>query len=226
MSVSASVPVHAFVDLSRCAGSAAAVEIEWLTRMDALGGLVECATVAAPEELALPDGWIQRPVTSARACEQAFCQAADVGAHLLVVFDSARPTLDAMGSLAATLAIDPLFGIAHPRFSDAEGQRVSPSMGSGGVSRSDVARAVLATLPDYYVTTECLSPCFLIRRELVANLTPTIEGWVDTRGLFAEYTVRARRLGFRTVISNRTVVRLDPPAADSAEVRRTRRMLQ
>jgi hypothetical protein len=91
-------------------------------------------------------------------------------------------------------------------------------MDSGGASRSDVARAVLATLPDYYVTTECLSPCFLIRRELVANLTPTIEGWVDTRGLFAEYTVRARRLGFRTVISNRAVVRLDSSAADSAEV--------
>jgi glycosyltransferase involved in cell wall biosynthesis len=157
-------------------------------------------------------------VTSAQACEQAFYEAADAGAHLFVVFDGARPTSDAMGSLAATLAIDPLFGIAHPRFSDAEGQRVLPSMDSGGASRSDVARAVLATLPDYYVTTECLSPCFLIRRELVANLTPTIEGWVDARGLFAEYTVRARRLGFRTVISNRAVLRLDSPAADSAEV--------
>ena len=157
-------------------------------------------------------------MTSARACEQAFYQAADAGAHLLVVFDGARPTSDAMGSLAATLAIDPLFGIAHPRFSDAEGQRVSPSMESGGASRSDVARGVLAMLPDFYVTTECLSPCFLIRRDLVTNLAPTIEGWIDARGLFAEYSVRARRLGFRTVISNRAVVRLDPPAADSAEV--------
>ena len=109
------------------------------------------------------------------------------GAHLLVVFDGARPTSDAMGSLAAMFSIDPLFGIAHPRFSDAEGQRVSPSMESGGASRFDVARGVLATLPDFYVTTECLSPCFLIRRELVANLAPTIEGWIDPRGLFAEY---------------------------------------
>jgi len=186
--------------------------------MDALGGLVERATVAAPEAFALPKRWIRRPITSARACEQAFYEAADVGAHLLVVFDGARPTSDAMGSLAATLAIDPLFGIAHPRFSDAEGQRVSPSMASGGASRPDVSRGVLATLPDFYVTTECLSPCFLIRRDLVTNLTPMIEGWIDARGLFAEYSVRARRLGFRTVISNRTVVRLDPFDADSAEV--------
>jgi glycosyltransferase involved in cell wall biosynthesis len=214
----ASAPLHAFVDLSRCARTASAVEIEWLKRIDALGGLVERATVAALEDLGLPNRWVRRPVTSVRACEQAFYEAADVGAHLLVVFDGARPTSDAMGSLAATLAIDPLFGIAHPRFSDAEGRRVAPSMESGGASQSDVARGVLAMLPDYYVTTECLSPCFLIRRELVANLAPTIEGWVDTRGLFAEYTVRARRLGFRTVISNRTVVRLDLPAADSAEV--------
>ena len=76
----------------------------------------------------------------------------------------------------------------------------------------------LATLPVFYVTTECLSPCFLIRRELVANLTPTIEGWIDVRGLLAQYAVRARRLGFRTVIANRAVVRLDSPAADSAEL--------
>ena len=71
MSVSAAVPVHAFIDLSRCAGSASAVEVEWLKRMDALGGLVERATVAAPEEFALPNRWIRRPITSARACEQA-----------------------------------------------------------------------------------------------------------------------------------------------------------
>jgi glycosyltransferase involved in cell wall biosynthesis len=51
----------------------------------------------------------------------------------------------------------------------------------------------------------------------VANLTPTIGGWIDVRGLLAQYGVRARRLGFRTVVVNRAVVRLEPPA-DSAEL--------
>ena len=218
MSISAPVPVHAFIDVSRCGSSASDVEIEWLMRMDSLGGFVARATVVAPENVGLPSGWSRPSVAAGRACEQAFFEAADVGAHLLVVFDGARPGSDALGSVAATLALDPLFGIVHPRFSDAAGRRVSPSMDCGGASRSDVARGVLSTLPDYYVTTECLSRCFLIRRELVANLAPRVENWIDARGLFAEYGVRARRLGFRTVISNRAVVRLDSPVADSAEV--------
>ena len=218
MSPSAPVPVHAFIDVSRCAHGAAVGEIEWLQRTDALGGLVERATVAAREPLDLPKGWTGAPEPATRMCERAFFDAACHGAHLLVVFDGARPASEAIGSLAATLAIDPLFGVVHPRFSHAEGRRVVPSMAGGKASRFDVAREVLATLPDFYVTTECLSPCFLIRRELVANLAPTIEGWIDVRGLLAEYAVRARRLGFRTVIANRAVVRLDPFAADSAEL--------
>ena len=218
MSISVPVPIHAFVDVSRCPTDAAAVEIEWLGRMDALGGCVARTTVVAPQNVSLPNGWSRPSVAAVRACEQAFFEAAEAGAHLLVVFDGARPTSDALGGVAATLARDPLFGIVHPRFSDVAGQRVSPSMDYGAASRFHVARGVLPTLPDYYVTTECLSRCFLIRRELVANLAPRIENWVDARGLFAEYGVRARRVGFRTVISNRAVVRLDSPAADSAEV--------
>jgi glycosyltransferase involved in cell wall biosynthesis len=213
---SASAPLHAFVDLSRCAHTASVAEMEWLTRIDALGGIVERATVAAPEELTLPNAWVRRRIPD--ACGRAFYDAADAGAHLLVVFDGARPTSDAIARLVATLALDPLFGFAHPRFSDDEGRRILPSMISDGALRSNVARAVLAMVPDYYVTTECLSPCFLIRRELVSNLAPRTDGWVDARGSFADYSVRSRRLGFRTVISNRAVVGLDAPTTESAEL--------
>jgi len=218
MSRSAPVPIHVFIDVSRCAHGAAVGEIEWLQRPDALGGLVERATVATPKPLDLPKGWAGAPGPATRMCERAFFDAACHSAHLLVVFDGARPVSEAIGSLAAALAIDPLFGVVHPRFSRAEGRRVMPSMAGGKASRFDVARDVLATLPDFYVTTECLSPCFLIRRELVANLTPSIDGWIDVRGLLAQYAVRARRLGFRTIIANRAVVRLNSSAADSAEL--------
>ena len=158
------------------------------------------------------------PAAAQRACERAFVDAASHGAHLLIVFDGARPTSDAIGNLAETLAVDPLFGLAHPRFADTDGRRVAAPMAAGEASRAGVAREVLATVPDFYVTTEYLSPCFLIRRELVANLAPTLEGWTDAKGMLAEYTVRARRLGFRTIVSNRAVVWLDPSSAGSGEL--------
>jgi glycosyltransferase involved in cell wall biosynthesis len=218
MSPTPPVPVHGFIDLSRNAHSAAVGEIEWLRRPDALGGLVERATVATREPLDLPKGWTGELGPATRMCERAFFDAAWHGAHLLVVFDGARPASEAIGSLATTLAIDPLFGVVHPRFSHAEGRRVVPSIAVGKASQFDVAREVLATLPDFYMITECLSPCFLIRREIVANLAPTIEGWIDVKGLLAEYAVRARRLGFRTVIANRAVVRLDLSAVGEAEL--------
>lgn len=219
MNSSARVPVHVFIDVSRCAHDAAVGEIEWLQRPDALGGLVERATVATRKPLDLPKGWTGAQEPATRVCERAFINAAGHGAHLLVVFDGARPTSDAIGSLAGTLAIDPLFGLAHPRFADADGRRVTPPMTTGDASQSGVARDVLALVAAFYLTTEYLSPCFLIRRELVANLAPRLEGWTDVKGLLTEYAVRARRIGFRTVVSNRVVVRLDPCPAGSAELR-------
>jgi glycosyltransferase involved in cell wall biosynthesis len=215
---SSTAPVHVFIDLSRCAAGEAEREIEWLQRSDTLGGLVERATVALPEPLDLPTRWTGSPEDATGMCERAFINAAGDGAHLLVVFNGARPTSDTISSLAATLLIDPLFGIAHPRFSDVEGRRIALSMAGRKPSRFDVARDVLAMLPDFYVTTEFLSPCFLIRRQLATNLAPKIEGWIDPRGLLAEYEVRARRLGFRTVIANRAVVWFDSPVAVSAEL--------
>ena len=121
--------------MSRCAHGAAVDEIEWLQRPDALGGLVERATVATRKPLDLPTGWTGAPEPATRMCERAFFDAAYHGAHLLVVFDGARPVSEAIGNLAATLAIDPLFGVVHPRFSDAEGRRVLPSMAGGKASR-------------------------------------------------------------------------------------------
>ena len=117
MSRSAPVPVHVFIDVSRCAHGTAVGEIEWLQRPDALGGLVERATVATRKPLDLPKGWTGATEPATRMCERAFFDAACHGAHLLVVFDGARPASEAIGSLAATLAIDPLFGVVHPRFS-------------------------------------------------------------------------------------------------------------
>ena len=112
-----------------------------------------------------------------------------------------------------------MFGFVHPRFSDVDGRRVACPMAAPGVVAASVARRALATVPAFYVTTECLSPCFLIRRELVSNLHPTLEHWNDVRGVLAEYAVRARRIGFRTVVSNRAVVPLASLPTETAEIR-------
>jgi glycosyltransferase involved in cell wall biosynthesis len=154
-----------------------------------------------------------------QACDHAFSRAAAASAHLLVVFGGALPASDSVSSLVESASADPMFGFVHPRFSDVEGRRVASPMTAPGIVGASVERRVLATAPAFYVTTECLSPCFLIRRELVGNLHPTLEHWNDVRGVLAEYAVRARRSGFRTVVSNRAVIPLASLPAGAVEIK-------
>jgi glycosyltransferase involved in cell wall biosynthesis len=211
-------PIHALVDLSGCDSAAAAAAVERLQQPDALGLLIECASVAIRTDVSVPAGWI-RYTEPKHACDDAFGRAAAARAHLLVVFEGAQPASDAVSSIIETVSADPMFGFVHPRFSDVDGRRVACPMAAPGVVAASVARRALATVPAFYVTTECLSPCFLVRRELVGNLYPTLEPWKDVRGVLTEYAVRARRIGFRTVVSNRSVVPLASMATETAEIR-------
>ena len=209
--------IHALVDLSGRDPATATAAVRRLQQPDALGLLIESASLVANSGLTLPTAWTEY-VKPERACRDAFESAATAGAHLLVVLDGAQPTSDAVSSIAEALSADPMFGFAHPRFSDVDGRRVASPMATPGATGA-VARRVLSMVPAFYITTECLSPCFLIRRELVGNLYPSQDHWNDMRGVLAEYVVRARRLGFRTVIANRAVVTLASLSADTAEIR-------
>jgi hypothetical protein len=219
MSAFERVPIQAYIDVSPCSRSAAASAIAWLQRIDALGGIVERASVAGSEALELPPGW-ERSASAARACERAIVSAARDAAHLLVVFEGARPSTDAIGGLAQILASDPQVGLVHPRFADMGGQRIAASILVDEASSASVSRDVLATLPALEIATERVSPCFLIRRELVARLTPDVDEQADGKRLLAECVLRARALGFQTIESNRTVVRLDRDACQDSFVTR------
>ncbi len=144
-------------------------------------------------------------VASTQAAQWAFDLAADADAALLILSGGVRPTAEAVGALQEGLLLDPLFGIAVPRVSvQGSGRVMSPKAWHGGGSL--VPMSVLEEQAEFRVLPELLAPCLLIRRELTGNLAVARGGWHTLGGLLADYAVRARRAGFRTVLCNRAIV--------------------
>jgi len=208
--------IAAFADLSALTPSDAGLALEALARPDHLGAVVARAIVVVPPgvESAANTAWAVVPAgDAARACAWAFDAAADVDGALLIVSAGARPAADAVSALWEALEVDPLFGIAVPRFADPGGGRLHLLADFGPVTHTAPLR-VLTPLTDYRLLAEHLAPCMLIRRELASSLT----FGVGDRGpwaALADYAVRARRAGFRTVLCNRAVVDLPPGLARS-----------
>ena len=139
-----------------------------------------------------------------RACRWAFDLAASADAALLVVAGGALPSAEMVSHLLEAFELDPLFGVAVPRFACHETGRLRLHC-QFGPSTDTAPLRVLASLPDYQVVTECAAPVMMVRRELVGSLSI---GEPATPGLWAamvDYAVRARRAGFRTVVCNRAI---------------------
>jgi glycosyltransferase involved in cell wall biosynthesis len=199
----------ALIDLSGEGSSEAAASLRTLTRRDVLGACITRALVLVntPEAGALhaPCGWRVTAAPPAQAGQWAFDMAADADAALLVVAGGVTPAAESIGALREALLLDPLFGIAVPRIGvSGSGRIVSPDSWHGGGSLVPVS--VLAEQAEYRVLPEMLAPCLLIRRELTGNLGVSAGGWQTLGGLVADYAVRARRAGFRTVLCNRAIV--------------------
>jgi glycosyltransferase involved in cell wall biosynthesis len=207
--------VFALIDLSGLSHPGARAALADLSRVDRLGLVAGRALVLLPAGCAVDDSgpWsVLSGHDGLNACQWAFEMAAQDDAALLVVAGGALPTAELVSLLLESADLDPLFGIAVPRF-------VNPSSGrlmllnQFGPSPDTAPLRVLAALPDYQVVTECVAPVMLVRRELVGSLSP---GWPGPDGLWpglVEYAVRARRAGFRTVICNRAAADLDPATA-------------
>ncbi|MGE0463062.1 MAG: glycosyltransferase [Vicinamibacterales bacterium] len=210
------VPIAAFIDLSALSGADARESLAALARADRLGALVSRAVVVAPPALegAASGSWTVVPTTGdARACAWAFDAAADIDGALLIVAAGALPTAECVGALMEALDLDPLFGTAVPRFVDPGTARVhAPS--TMRPTGDTLPLRVLASLPDYRVLSEHLAPCMLIRRELACGL-PFGDGAGALWPALADYTVRARRAGFRTVQCNRAAADLPADTARS-----------
>jgi O-antigen biosynthesis protein len=205
----------ALIDLGGLAAPDAHTAVVDLRDAEALGQSADRALVLLDEAVyaavasapgALPPGWVAASTAdSADAVVRAIELAAASDTTLLVVGRGARPTRAAIRALSEALTLDPMLGMAVPRITSATSKRML-AIGRWSGGDETVPAGVLAGQPTHRFDVETLSPCLLVRREVVGNLTPTPGPWHNSWGVLADYLVRARRAGFRTVIGNRILV--------------------
>lgn len=203
---------HALVDLSLLPAARAADVMVSLTAADQLTGLAQGVTCILPAGLSTPEAphWRFHTAPGVDGARVALADAGRDRAHLLVLSAPVVAPAEAAIALAATFAVDPLFGAAHPRFSVDGGATVAPVFdtptGDDGMPTS-----TLLDVPEHYLLPEHLSPCFVVRHDMLANID-TAELHADSVAtlLFA-YLRKARRVGFRHVVCNSVLVHAEPP---------------
>jgi glycosyltransferase involved in cell wall biosynthesis len=208
--VETSTALAAFVDVSCLDRPAQARALTVLSRPDVLGAFVTRAIVHRTHDSgeALPEGWsVAGDASPEQACAWAFDTAADANLPLLIAASGATPAAEAVCALVQSLNLDPLFGFAIPRLSDPDtGRLLIPDTFGPGTETAPLR--VLASVPDYRILSERVSPLMVIRRELVSNLAFTILPGLGLWPALADYAIRARRAGYRPVLCNRAIVHL------------------
>lgn len=214
--------MHALLDFSheRLTPDEWAVAFRRLAQDDSVGGLASDVTCVVRQDTLRPTQiglsrwrWANAPATEAVA--ESIARAGRAGAHLLVLLAPIPACAEATVSLLAAFEADPLFGAAHPRFATDAGADILPVL-ADRQNRHRLPRATLGSLPPRYLLPDYLSRCFVLRRELVANLEPVTIGDMGGVDLLQEYLRRARRVGYRSVVLNSVVVTV--PAHVSADV--------
>ena len=209
--------VHLLWDTTTSNDAAASTSIADTIRLIAsertgLGGCVEQATIllrkpvigTAPE---LPDGWCIRVSQQVIAdANVAMESSADCGAYLLVLLESSLLSSEALGALIESFRWDPHFGVAVPRFCEplnGELYKLRPDLGESAILT--YSRRVLTEIPEFYILPEFVSPCLLVRREVVASLSGLENSYDTLAGALQHYLCSVRRAGFRTAVVNRAV---------------------
>ncbi len=212
--MSAAPPLHALLDLS----TAHLTPDEWTTvfrrlaHADDIAGLAQDVTcivdpdMPRPEQTAHPR-WRWETASGAEAAAESIARAGQSGAHLLVLLAPLTGCAEAAVSLLAGFDADPLFGAVHPRFAAGAGGDILPVEGPS-LNEHRMPRSTLASLPSSYLLAEHLTRCFVLRRELLANLEPVASGGMRVVDLMQEYLRRARRIGYRSLVLNSVVVTL------------------
>ncbi len=204
--------MHALLDLSNWSGADWSRVFHRLRQPDSLGGLATDVTCIVPKGAPQPAApasvrwrWATAPGLDA-ACE-ALNRAGRADVHLLVLFAPLASCAEAAVSLTAAFDDDPMFGAAHPRFAVDGGAAILPASGNDG-SHRPFPRSALSALSPRYILPEYLTHCFVLRRDLVANLEPLAPDSETAAELLQEYLRRARRIGYRSVVVNSVVVAL------------------
>jgi glycosyltransferase involved in cell wall biosynthesis len=212
--VSAPSLVHALVDLSGIQASADAWAqlFDQFTQSDDVAGLARDVTCVVDADtprpvLNVPGRWRWANAPATEAAAEAIARAGRSGAHLLVLIGPMTRCAEAAVSLARGFESDPLFGAVHPRFAAGPGGGVLPVEASSANGHV-MPRSVLVSLPAQYLLAEYFTRCFMLRRELLANLETSASGEGCVADVVREYLRRARRLGYRSVVLNSVVVAL------------------
>ncbi|WP_038361159.1 glycosyltransferase [Bosea sp. 117] len=144
---------------------------------------------------------------TARALRRALAGAAAHRRGLVVVSGDWLPGIEAMAQIAALGDADPMIGTVQPRFADPETDRVAALPGISDKAPPDLPRAALARLPALAVTAELPAALVFVTPQAVRAAASMEEA---TEAGFAEaleaFLVALRRLGFRNLVSNRTVM--------------------
>lgn len=202
--------ITAFIDLSHLAPENVASEMAANARADRLGGVASRVIVHlnSTSDANAPPGWTAvSGGSTTQACQWAFDIAAHANTPLLFLAAGASIGCESLGALFEGLDQDPLFGVAIPRLSEVETGRILVS-GPFGTPLTSIPPRVLASLTDYRVLTESLSPCMLFRCEVAANFGLLADPQRELWDALAELAIRVRRAGFRTVLCNKVVANL------------------
>lgn len=148
--------------------------------------------------------------TGARALASAAARAAGLK-HLIVLLGPIVPEDAAIRGLLAAFELDPLVGFAQPRFADTTGDGIWSLPDSRGGGPTLHPRQMLSILREHYLTTERLSACLAIRREVVAWFETSPDAAEDVPAALLDEMRRARRRGHRNLVMNRVVVATSEP---------------
>ena len=216
-----------FIDLSlsRLTGHTLQSAVANWARDDHLVSITRGVTgVVAPgrlpqDPLALPVGWVfvesESPI---RKLSSALAAAGRSGVPLLLLLGLVDVNCEAIGVLRRCLERDPMLGFAVPRVGCVDGCGFVRLSQHGVGATEWLPRKVLADLPESELLVEITAPCILIAPRVSGNFGALDRRFEDVQAAMLHYMARARRCGFRTVLSNRALVGIDDLTCDTTPV--------
>jgi glycosyltransferase involved in cell wall biosynthesis len=216
--------IDVFIDLSasRIAGPALQKLIETWVCPENLGAVGRRVTGSvAPgglhgDAVRLPPDWIfTESESSMPAVSAALAAAGRDGVPFLLLLGPVDVSNEAVGVLRQCLERDPMFGFAVPRIGCKEGCCVVRLSRHGVGESSWLPRTILAELPESEILVEIAAACVLVNPEVSSNFGSLDAEFEAVAAAMVHYMARVRRCGFRTVLSNRAVARLDALSCDA-----------
>ena len=152
-----------------------------------------------------------RHISATAGLDAAVKDAASRGDHLLILTGGVRPKLADVEKLLTVFDTDPMIGFVVPRLATAEG--ILPLLRSDGADRvAAYDRRIREHLPALQLAPEFLSPCVIIRAQLIANIPDFSVHFETLHGALHAMLTWSRRIGYRAAIANHVLLPIDAGA--------------